>query len=110
MKVTIDIPAEYEKHFKNDQFKDSLERIKTDCTEMDDTALTWNYDLEVLEMLIDAFQNAEPLICAKWIDRYFGDRCGNCGYEISRTSSQYRCDYCPKCGRKMNGVIKINKG
>lgn len=59
MKITIDIPKEFEKHFGEDKFEDSLERVRFDCTEMDDTALSWQYDLEVLDMLIEAFKNAE---------------------------------------------------
>lgn len=59
MKITIDIPKEFEKHFGEDRFKDSLERVRYDCTGMDDTALSWQYDLEVLDMLIEAFENAE---------------------------------------------------
>lgn len=58
MKVTIEIPKEYEKHFGEDRFKDSLERVRYDCTKMDDT-LSWQYDLEVLDMLTKAFEKAE---------------------------------------------------
>lgn len=58
MKVTIEIPKEYEKHFGEDGFKDSLERVRYDCTKMDDT-LSWQYDLEVLDMLTKAFEKAE---------------------------------------------------
>ena len=108
MKITLDIPKEFERHFNNDRFKDSLKRIMTDVTDEieSDFSISGKYEIELCEMLIKAFAEAEPIMCAKWIDRYFGDRCGNCGYEISRTSSQYRCDYCPKCGKKMDGVIK----
>lgn len=59
MKITIDIPKEFEKDFNYDRFKNNLERVRYDCTEMDDTALSWQYDLEVLDMLIEAFKNAE---------------------------------------------------
>lgn len=31
MKVTIEIPKEFEKHFGEDRFKDSLERLKADA-------------------------------------------------------------------------------
>lgn len=33
MKIIIDIPQEFEKHFDNDRFKDSLERIKADLND-----------------------------------------------------------------------------
>ena len=111
MKLMIDIPKEFEQYFNEDKFEDSLKRIMTgvNCQIIKELSISGNYEIEFCEMLIEAFAEAEPIICAKWIDRYFGDRCGNCGYEISRTSSQYRCDYCPKCGKKMDGVIKMYK-
>lgn len=59
MKITINIPKEFEQHFNGDRFKHSLERVRSDCTGMDDTALSGQYDLEVLDMLIEALKNAE---------------------------------------------------
>lgn len=57
MKVVIDMPKEFESHFKNDKFKDSLERVIYDI-EHDSTGdlLSGNYEVETLRMLRDALQ------------------------------------------------------
>lgn len=63
MKLIIDIPREFENHFGWDRFADSFNRIYGDI-EHDircdiDHALSGNYELETIEMLKDAFKNAE---------------------------------------------------
>ena len=55
MKVTIDIPKEFEKHFDNDRFEDSLKRLKADAGEYSASL----DDIELCEMLIDSLNNAE---------------------------------------------------
>lgn len=64
MKIEINIPKEFESHFKLDRFKDSLTR----CTyEIDNVIrfdvghnpITWQYDIEILEMLIQEFEKAK---------------------------------------------------
>lgn len=55
MKVTIEIPKEYEKHFGEDRFKDSLERLRADAGEY----LAGLYEIELCDMLIKAFEKAE---------------------------------------------------
>lgn len=57
MKITIDIPKEFEKHFSEDRFKDSLERIKADLN--DEFVFAGLYERELLEMLTNAFKTAE---------------------------------------------------
>ena len=96
---------EFEKHFGEDRFKDSLERVRYDCTEMDDTALSWQYDLEVLDMLIEALKNAEPVKCGEWIkgkywDEWFCSVCRN-GAIIDSKENPILSDYCPHCGTQM---------
>ena len=61
MKITIDIPKEFEKHFNNDRFKDSLKRIITDVTDEieSDFSICGKYEIELCEMLIKAFEDAE---------------------------------------------------
>lgn len=59
MKIVLDIPKEFEKHFNNDKFKDSLERIKYDVNSLKQDALSWRYDVEVIDMLMAAFEKAE---------------------------------------------------
>ena len=56
MKLVIDIPKDFEKHFSEDKFKDSLERIKADLNE--DFVFAGNYERELLDMLIVAFEEA----------------------------------------------------
>lgn len=69
MKITIDIPSEFEYHFETDKFKDSLQRLKADAGEY----TAGIYDIELCEMLIDAFSKARKskscVIC---------DVCGHC--------------------------------
>ena len=54
MKITIDIPKEFEEHFNSDRFKDSLLRLCCDAK-----CLAGNYEEELAIMLIHAFENAE---------------------------------------------------
>ena len=61
MKVTIDIPNEFEEHFIQDKFKDSFERIIADIKhslENGDCLCSGRYEYETIEMLINAFQNS----------------------------------------------------
>lgn len=65
MKITIDIPDEFESHFEMDGFKDSLERIVSDIEfafekmlKDDCTVLSGRYEIETLNMLKDAFCEA----------------------------------------------------
>ena len=55
MEITIEIPKEFEKHFGEDRFKDSLERLKADAGE----CLAGLYEIELCNMLIKAFEKAE---------------------------------------------------
>ena len=49
MKIEIEIPKEFEEHFKQDKFKDSLERIMADMCE---------HDSPTVDMCIDCFYDA----------------------------------------------------
>ena len=51
MKITIEIPKEFESHYIKDAFKDSLERLKADAN-----CLAGNYEIELCDMLIKAFE------------------------------------------------------
>lgn len=55
MKVTINIPKEFEKDLMKDGFKDSLERLKVDA----EGILVGKYEIEVIDMLIEAFKDAD---------------------------------------------------
>lgn len=61
MKITLDIPKEFEQHFDEDKFKDSLLRLKADANyglEHDET-ISGLYEIELLDMLVEAFERAE---------------------------------------------------
>lgn len=55
--VTIRIPKEFVGELVKDRFKDTFERAKADFH-----ALAGNYERETMDMLIEAFKNAEVLI------------------------------------------------
>lgn len=56
MRIEIEIPKEFEWHFTKDRFEDSLHRLRTDIH-----CLAGNYEMETLDMLIEAFKNAKIL-------------------------------------------------
>ena len=53
MKVEIDIPREFEDHFRRDRFEDALGRLHADAG-----VLAGRYEKEVASMLIKAFRLA----------------------------------------------------
>lgn len=62
MRIEIEIPKEFEKHFNQDKFKDSLERIMADIEhslENGDCLCAGRYEYETIEMLEKAFENSK---------------------------------------------------
>ena len=62
MKIEIDIPKEFEEHFKQDKFKDSLERIMADIwhsLEIGNCLCAGRYEYETIEMLEKALENSK---------------------------------------------------
>ena len=63
MKIEIDIPKEFEEHFKQDKFKDSLERIMIDlkhCLYAGNCLCAGRrYEYETIEMLGKAFEDSK---------------------------------------------------
>lgn len=59
MKITINIPEVFIAHWEMDRFKDSLLRMKADA----ESCEMWseNYEAELCEMLITAFQEAKEV-------------------------------------------------
>ena len=55
MKLTIDIPRGYERDFSADKFKDFFSRVITD---IDYSGLCGNYEKEIAEMFLEAFDKA----------------------------------------------------
>lgn len=60
MKIVIEIPTEFEEHFKSDRFEDSLSRIASDI-ESFGFQLAGRYEKETITMLREAFKNSTPL-------------------------------------------------
>ena len=64
MRIEIEIPKEFERHFNQDKFKDSLERIMADIEhslENGDCLCAGRYEYETIEMLEKAFENSKML-------------------------------------------------
>lgn len=64
MKIALDIPKEFEEHFNNDRFEDSLHRLSADAHLM-----AGNYEQETAKMLFIALKNAKEVV-----------RCKDCRY------------------------------
>ena len=56
MTVILKIPSEFESHFRNDRFEDSLHRLNADAH-----LLAGNYEKELAIMLIEAFKGAKEI-------------------------------------------------
>ena len=62
MKIELEIPREFEQHFKQDKFKDSLERIMADIwhsLEIGNCLCAGNYEYETIKMLEEALENSK---------------------------------------------------
>ena len=59
MKLLIEIPKEFEEHFNNDKFIDSLKRIHTVLDY--ENPIFGRYERELVEMLETAFSKAEAI-------------------------------------------------
>ena len=59
MKLTIDIPEEFNGDFQKDRFKEFFDRVIAD---IDMEGLCGNYEAETAEMLKKSFQNANILM------------------------------------------------
>ena len=62
MKIELEIPNEFEEHFKQDKFKDSLERIMADIKyslENGDCLCAGRYEYETIEMLEKALEDSK---------------------------------------------------
>ena len=56
MRIEIDIPKEFEEHFKQNKFKDSFERIMAD---LQNSLCAGRYEYETIEMLEKALENSK---------------------------------------------------
>ena len=55
MRIEIEIPVEFEEHFNQDKFEDTLNRLSEDAH-----LIAGNYEQETAIMLIKAFANSKP--------------------------------------------------
>lgn len=55
MKLMINIPKEFEQDFKNDKFNEFFGRVRADI----DGTVCGKYEFETLDMLENAFENAD---------------------------------------------------
>lgn len=130
MKLLIDIPPEFESHFQDDKFEDSLWRLQSDAHLM-----AGRYERELTVMLVEAFAKAIPaqdtahqenpsLKTAYWVwdpdgmDWNIGAwRCGECRAMSSAWwntdhHNPMRCSgskYCGNCGAKMEGALNAQR-
>lgn len=74
MIIKIEIPENFEDHFNDDRFKDSLMRLKMDAEQA--SCLAGRYDREVADMLVEAFEDAE-VVDDDYCDQE--DYCYECG-------------------------------
>ena len=63
MEIKIEIPKEFEEHFNNDRFHDSLERIRVDieCARISYPTMSGLYEIEFIKMLKNSMTKAEVI-------------------------------------------------
>ena len=125
MQIVINIPKEFENHFNNDRFNDSLGRVIFDIKQCNRhgseyDALSGNYEIETLEMLEDSLENATVLPEGQgrlgeekghWIENIINRKtlysCSECLHIVSNYDGHFH--YCPYCGKELKGVIRNDK-
>ena len=104
MRIEIEIPKEFEEHFNQDKFKDSLERIMADIKhslENGDCLCAGIYEYETIEMLEKAFENSRQ---AYSVDKVVE--------ELEENSSRYTKKYTTPYGNngyKDTKAISVHK-
>ena len=107
MKIEIDIPKEFEEHFKQDKFKDSFERIMADIKhslENGDCLCAGRYEYETIEMLEKAFEDSKSAYNVdKIVEELYEERT-----EIL-LSNDYECEIINYCLDNFDKAIEIVK-
>ena len=105
MRIEIDIPKEFEQHFKQDKFKDSLERIMADIKhslENGDCLCAGRYEYETIEMLEKAFEDSKSAYNVdKIVEELYEERT-----EIL-LSNDYECEIINYCLDNFDKAIEI---
>ena len=58
MKITIEIPEDFENEYNNDKFSKTFRRVVTELSQ-GDMILTGHYEIETLKMLRQSFEESE---------------------------------------------------
>ena len=107
MRIEIEIPKEFEEHFKQDKFKNSLERIMVDIwhsLEIGNCLCAGNYEYETIEMLAEALENSRQAYDVdKVIEELYEERT-----EIL-LSNDYECEIINYCIDNFDKAIEIVK-
>ena len=112
MKITIEIPQHYAPLFEDDRFQDILERMYKDIAGRYSNSTI--LDIEVYEVLMDAFKNAEVVEVPKNVHRTNREQIANMSvvdffakYVHSERNTfttfiveNMRCGKCPRRGRR----------
>ena len=96
MRIEIEIPKEFEEHFNQDKFEDSLNRLYADVH-----LLAGNYERELAEMLIKAFRESKPAYDIDKVVKEFEEN-------ASRYTKKYTTPY-GNNGYRDTKAININK-
>ena len=109
-KITITIPDEFESHFKNDKFKDSMGRMIFDLKNRpaDITNLAGRYEIETLEMLETALEESTEIRTGKWM---LGNHnrnivCSKCGTWFGTDRIRFMKS-CPNCKADMENCEEL---
>ena len=74
MRIEIEIPKEFEEHFKQDKFEDTLHRLSADAH-----LIAGNYEQETAIMLIKAFKESKE------------------AYDVEAVVAAIKTKHCKKC-------------
>lgn len=85
MRIEIEIPKEFEEHFKQDKFEDTLHRLSADAH-----LIAGNYEQETAIMLIKAFADSRPAYDVEKVVAGLEKIKGHYGYFGSE-----ECEYVP---------------
>ena len=107
MKIEIDIPKEFEEHFKQDKFKNSLERIMAGIKHsLEDGNYVYGtkYEYETIEMLGKAFEDSKSAYNVdKVVEELYEER------TKILLSNDYECEIINYCLDNFDNAIEIVK-
>ena len=108
MRIELNISKEFEEHFKQDKFKNSLERIMADIfhsLENGDCLCAGRYEYETIEMLAKALENSKLAYDVNEVISQLGDY-GNEEIDYYRNTPYENC--IRDCVSKTIEIVKQN--